>query len=235
MTDIHCHIIPFVDDGSRTTEVSLEMLREEVRQGVNRIICTPHYRRGFYERSEEEIKNVLEELSENVRKEGIPVELYLGREVKFHAKEYKSFLEKRVVPTMCGGDYVLLEFNYDMETDIDEVVYDTQMAGYKPIIAHIERYSYFRKVENVARIKAAGAMIQVNADSIASKDFPKERKFVKQLLKFKLADFVGSDVHSGRVNYMKKAYDKVAKKDRVYADMIFDKNADLIIGQNRPL
>lgn len=234
MTDIHCHIIPFVDDGSESMKVSLEMMREEARQGVNRIICTPHYRRGFFEGSEGEIKSVLCELSENAKKEGMPVELYLGREVKFHTKEYKSFLERRVVPTMCGGDYVLLEFNYDRGTDIDEVVYDTQMAGYKPIIAHIERYSYFRKVGDVARIKAAGAMIQVNAGSIVSKDFSSERKFVKQLLKFKLVDFVGSDVHSGRVNYMKKAYEKVAKKDRAYADMIFDGNADLIIGQNRP-
>ena len=223
MTDIHAHILPFVDDGSDSLEHSLEMLLESSRMGVKRVICTPHYRRGFFAEEEQRIEEVFEELKAAAKERSIEVELYLGREFTVYdglvndLKEGKFNSAKR-------NKFVLLEFPYDTETDIEEICYSVKLLGFVPVIAHIERYSYFRTEECVQRAKDCGAVIQVNASTIIQKPFPKETKFVKKLLKKRLVDIVASDAHYARGNSFGAAYEKIKAKYKDYADLIFDIN-----------
>ena len=94
----------------------------------------------------------------------------------------------------------------------------------------MERYSYYRSVEKIVKLKEYGAVIQVNSSPIVKKSSLSENKFVKKLLKEKLVDIVASDWHSTRDNYFRQAYDKVKSKyDQEYADLIFKKNPAYII------
>ena len=95
-------------------------------------------------------------------------------------------------------------------------------------------YSYFRSVEAVTRLRASGVVVQVNATSVAEKSFSQENKFVKELLKRKLVDVVASDYHFNRENFMAQAYARVKSKfGEDYAQLIFDKNAEIIQWKRR--
>ncbi len=229
MIDVHSHVIPFVDDGSDSLEASLGMIREEIAQGVETIICTPHLRAGHYEKSSETIQENFNLLKKAVLESGLKVNLYLGREIFYKHSFFVKMLEEKTLPTINGGKYALIEFDMSSDPDIDEVCYMVNVAGYIPVIAHIERYAYFRSVESVKKLKRYGTLISVNAEPIVASPFDSEHIFVKKLLKHKLVDVVGSDVHKNRKNCMNKAYLKVAKSDREYADAIFGKNAEKVL------
>lgn len=228
MTDIHCHALPFVDDGSQSFEQTILMLKEQIKQGVKSVVLTPHYRKHFYAESDETVRAVFDELCQKVKQEGLDINLYLGREITVY-KGVSEIMDKGEFISMANGKFVLLEFSYDKDTDIEEVCYRVRLSGYLPIVAHIERYSYFRSVEAVARLRTSGVVVQVNATSVAEKSFAQENKFVKELLKRKLVDVVASDYHFNRENFMAQAYARVKSKyGEDYAKLIFDKNPTYI-------
>ena len=228
MTDIHAHILPFVDDGSDSFEHSIEMLSDSSRMGVKRIICTPHYRRGFFAEDEQRIEEVFDELKALAKKQNIDVELYLGREFTVYDGLIEDLKEGKF-DTAKRNKFVLLEFPYDTETDVEEICYNVKLLGFVPVIAHVERYSYFRNEENVSRVRNGGAVIQVNASAVVGKSFGAENKFVKKLLKKKLVDVVASDYHFMREDHIGLAYKKVKSKyGEEYADLIFEKNPNYI-------
>ena len=98
-----------------------------------------------------------------------------------------------------------------------------------PVVAHVERYSYYRSIERVKRLKECGAVIQINSSPIVKKSLKSENKFVKKLLKERLVDVVASDWHSTRTNCFKEAYKKVESKFGDYADLIFSVNPTHVV------
>ncbi len=228
MIDIHSHLIANVDDGSRSLETSLLMIREEVEQGVTDIICTPHLRRR-YALSREEIEKAFNLLVSAVKEQNIPVNLYLGREVYSTNNMVKSLLQRDNLFTLNDKNVILLEFDFTEETDIADVVYEFSARGYKVIVAHLERYEYIT-VEDAFDIKEAGGLIQVNADSILGKQGGKCKKKAKAFFKNQLVDFVASDMHFGRKNCMAKAKTYVEKKfGKEISDKVFITNAREIL------
>ena len=228
MIDIHSHIIHGVDDGSSDLTTSISMLETAYTQGVDKLFCTPHYRKP-YNKSPETIKEKFEELKTAASEKGIPVELYLGQEIYCKADEYKELLKSGAVLTMNGGRFVLLEFDFNNYTDVADVVYEVKTAGLIPIVAHIERYPYLN-IDDAYEVKKAGGFIQVNADSVVGGGGRKVKKFVKSLFKEGFVDFVASDVHFGRTNNLKKAFEHVKKKfGEDAAEVVFNVNAKRII------
>ena len=228
MIDIHCHVLPFVDDGSDSFETSILMLKEQISQGVKNVILTPHYRKGFYFEDNLQIKETFGELQALVKEKGLDINLYLGREITIY-EDFEKDLKEGNCLTLAGGKFLLVEFPYDTETDVEEVCYKVKLAGYIPVVAHVERYSYCRDEEKVKRIKESGAVIQINASPIVKQSLASENKFVKKLLKAHLVDVVASDWHSTRKNCFKEAYQKVKSKYGDYADLIFSVNPMQII------
>ena len=224
MVDIHTHILPFVDDGSDKIEKSVALLKEEASIGVTDVILTPHLRKGTCVLSNDEIRKEFDRFTALPEVKEVGVRLHLGREIEIYKKMVSDFEKGDVIAV--GGKFVLIELRYADPVDLDELTYTVKLVGYVPIIAHIERFFYARNVKLVEKIKASGALIQVNAQSIVDKSNKAEYAFAKKLIRRKLVDFVASDVHYGRKNVLKAAYDKVAKKDIVYADAVFTKNAE---------
>ncbi len=227
MIDIHAHILPFVDDGSKEINHSLLMIKDSVEQGITDIILTPHYR-GIYKCDTNELKSSFEKFSKLVKQEGYAVNLYLGQEV-FVKDNIKKLIENGTVLTLNFSKYILMEFDSDTETDITEAVYEVKRLGFIPIIAHVERYSKVT-CEDVYEVKELGGYVQVNASSIVNLRNFKALQKARKLLKLGLVDFIASDVHYNRKNDMLLANQYVTKKyGEQIAERIFKQNAKEII------
>ena len=170
LIDIHCHIIPGVDDGAESLEDAVRMLRMEYAQGVRKIIATPHYRKQYFETPAEIIKRQFGLLKRTAAAAEIDIELYLGCE--FHVNmDMMEILKERETSTLAGSRYVLSEFSGNSEPSfIRERIYSLLSGGYRPVVAHVERYRAARdNISLIEEIKEMGALIQVNADNILGK------------------------------------------------------------------
>ncbi len=226
MIDIHTHVLPLVDDGSASIEKSLQMLKDSAQQGVTDVILTPHCR-AHYNETPESLKKSFDEFVKIATANGVNVNLYLGQEI-FINKHIKQKLQDGEHLTLNGSKYILLEPDY-VECEITEAVYELTRIGYIPIVAHVERFPYITE-QDVLEIKELGGLIQINASALFCNDFRTDKKRAKRFLKAGLVDFVASDVHSNRENYMQKAYKYVKSKYGInYADAVFILNAKKII------
>lgn len=227
MIDIHSHILNSVDDGSRNLEQSLAMLKEEENQGVTDVVLTPHYRADYLPKSGD-IRLKFAELKEYAKKNGINVKLHLGQEI-FVFEGIANALEDGKVLSVNGGKYVLVEFSTKHVNDIPETVYMLVKNGFIPIVAHIGRY-FYADIETAREVKDIGGLIQINASSLCGSCAYKRKALA--LIRAGLVDFVASDVHYNRKNYMLKAYKKVEKKfGKATADKLFTENARAMLYQ----
>ena len=197
MTDVHMHIIPGVDDGSENMEESLEEIRMAVAQGVGTIFATPHSW-GIRDRYATMLQR-FHALQEEVKKNRIPVRLFLGCEVWCDPYTVDSCIQKvqeGTFPTMGNTRYVLLEFDSQGFSASDAVYCIDQFAaaGYTPIIAHAERYD-FMTVTYAREMKKHGAKIQINAYSVVKEKKESTRSLANALLEEKLVDLTGTDSH----------------------------------------
>ena len=195
--DIHCHILPGVDDGARNMDEALWMLNKEYEDGVRHVILTPHFRYEMFEPHMNIVTRQFMQLRRaamNVGTEGI--QLYLGCELH-SSMDMVECLKKGRRLTMAGSRYVLVEFsNGDEKSYIEERVRSLLMNGFIPIIAHAERYQATRNdIHFLAGLREMGAYIQINANTISGQNGFGAKNYAKKLMKQNLLDFVGSDGH----------------------------------------
>lgn len=185
MIEMHCHILPMVDDGAKDFDVSLELIRKEIEEDNKIIVLTPHQNKNYLDK--ELLENRFIELKEKAK--DLDCMLYLGSELYYYERFIED-LDNGKIQTMNNSKYVLIEFSTTLETAIADILYDMTIKGYKPIIAHIERYDYltFDDYKEIAKY----ALIQINADAFKNKANKKNLKF---LLKNKLVTFIASDCH----------------------------------------
>ena len=185
MIDIHTHILPHVDDGSDSIDTSLYLLNQEIKEGINKVILTPHQNKQNLDK-----KGLIEKYNEFKEKvKDLPIELYLGSEVYYYSG-LKEDLKDGKILTLMDSKYFSVEFSTRIEYNIKDILYDFTVLGFKPIIAHIERYDYLSK-EDYEEISKY-ALIQVNASSFFNKNY---KKICMYLLKNNLIDFIASDCH----------------------------------------
>ena len=225
LVDIHCHILPGVDDGAPDMETSRAMIRDAYEQGVRYIIATPHYRPEMFEPSMKKVIRVYHELRDYAEEVGIG--LRLGCEY-YRNEQMIRHLDKKLRPTMLGSRYVLTEFSTnDSFVTVRNYIYELITKGYRPIVAHVERYFCCQEPERIQELKKLGAQIQINADSVLGYEGHTIKKFCAGLMKDDLVDFIGSDAHNleGRKMNLGKCATYVRKKrGQDYAEEIFVDN-----------
>lgn len=233
LVDMHCHIIPGVDDGAADIDEAIKMLKMEYKEGVRTIIVTPHFRVGMFETPPEKIICQFELLKREAEKNQCGIELYLGCE--FHSNmDMMKYLRDGRARTMAGSRYVLTEFSgRDDKGYIRERLYSLISFGCRPIIAHIERYSCLRKdIPFIEELIEMGAYVQVNAASITGNMGFGIKMFCRKLLKNKMIHFVGTDAHGTKYRKpeINEAYSYIAKiMGGKYADTIFILNPQSMI------
>lgn len=225
LIDIHCHILPKVDDGPDSVEESLKILKDMRRQGIKHVIVTPHYRPEMFEPSMKRVIYSYRHLRDIAYDMG--VSMSLGCEY-YRNEQIIEHMDNRKRPVMAGSRYVLIEFSMnDLFPTIRNYVYELITHGYQPIIAHVERYFCCQKMEKIQELKDMGALIQVNAGSVLGEEGWKLKKFCLELMKKDLIDFIASDTHntSDRKLNLKKCASYVTKKmGKQYAERIFFNN-----------
>jgi len=188
LVDIHCHILPGVDDGAPDMETSRAMIRDAYEQGVRYIIATPHYRPEMFEPSMKKVIRVYHELRDYAEEVGIG--LRLGCEY-YRNEQMIRHLDKKLRPTMLGSRYVLTEFSTnDSFVTVRNYIYELITKGYRPIVAHVERYFCCQEPERIQKLKKLGAQIQINADSVLGYEGHTIKKFCAGLMKDDLVDFI---------------------------------------------
>lgn len=212
MLDIHSHILPGIDDGAKDEDESAKLLSLEIQNGVDAVCLTPHFNPGrdalddFIKRR----SDAFDRLKKRTAKERLPIEFMLGAEVFFSPDILNIDVKK-----LCLGktDYLLVEFPFNSYPAwARDVFYRLMLYGVTPIIAHVERYSYFLDdMELLAEFIDSGCLAQINADCIAQRE---SMRFVKRCIKRELVHFIASDAHHSvrRPPQIKKAMEYLSKK-----------------------
>lgn len=232
-TDIHCHIVPSVDDGAQNMEQAKEMIRIAYENGTRKIIATPHYGNRRSKASKGTIVVAFMELREWAKTAYPQMRLYLGEEL-FYRHDLEESLQSGKALTLAGSRYVLIEFEPDDSySRIRQGLAAVQMAGYWPILAHVERYHcLMERMEYVEELIRIGVLMQINARSVTGQNGWKSKGHIKKLLKNEWVHFVASDGHDlkHREPSIQKAMDKIERRyGKEYADRLSRKNPESIL------
>ena len=222
MIDIHSHILYGVDDGAKTIDESVDIIRNLYKNGITDIILTPHYiEYSSYNSNKKSNLEKLDSLKKKLKEEGINVNLYLGNEIYIN-NNILSLLKKGEISSLNNSKYLLIELpmsgKYDNYVEIFKELIEN---GYKVILAHPERYNTFKKDINlIYELKNIGVLMQCNIESILKTYGKDAYKTIKKLAKNKLINFIASDIHHKKdYEYINKARDKFK---RYYSDSEID-------------
>lgn len=196
-TDMHCHLVPQVDDGSKCIEESIECLQTLQAVGYNKVIITPHFQHPRFPNDEDDIVRRYEEVKKRAIEAGITLEFGgIGGEYRIDSGFAKRLENPRFL--LVGGKYVLVEFSLHQQMmGCDEMIFDMQMKGYEVILAHPERYLYLSVGSSrMEQLKNQGVFFQVNALSLGGfyGDEAKRRAFT--MLEEGIVEFMGTDTHN---------------------------------------
>lgn len=194
--DIHSHILPGVDDGSDSLEMSLEMLRTAAQDGISQIVLTPHNKPWHRSRNCIEVTDRVRFLQEKLWEERLDIKLYTGNELYYRSGLIRE-LEDGLAGTLADSHYVLVEFEPSADYDyIRNGVYELLMSGYYPIMAHVERYGNLcGKMVRLAELIDMGCFMQINAGSITGRYGFRTAWLSRKLLKHEMVHFIATDAH----------------------------------------
>ncbi|OGP49050.1 MAG: hypothetical protein A2Y79_01525 [Deltaproteobacteria bacterium RBG_13_43_22] len=198
MIDIHCHILPGLDDGARDMEEALEMCRVAQADGIQTIVATPHCRNEIYRNHEKTIWPVFEQMQEAVSRAEIPINLLPGADLHIHP-EIISFL-KQNPRLLLGGRYFLLELPaHSIPIYIRDFIFQALLAGFVPIITHPERNTVIlRHWKIIQDWVKAGALVQVTAMSLTGAFGSRIKESAFHLVRMGLVHLIASDAHSSK-------------------------------------
>lgn len=234
MFDIHSHIIYHIDDGSRTPEESLALIRQDSAEGARDIIATPHYY-VQYPTDPDRIRAELATIQNMADADGLDVHLYPGNEVLWFDSMTER-LQSGEILTLADSRYTLIEF-YPEEgyQTILRAVRNVRNAGYRPIIAHAERFRAMQE-HGLEEVRDLGAYVQLSTEPLSHKGLSGlldlETKFIQKALKNQQADFLGTDMHrtDHRPPVLRDAIRWIEKNlDPDYADDVLKRNAEAIL------
>ncbi|WP_248737000.1 tyrosine-protein phosphatase [Neobacillus rhizosphaerae] len=236
MIDLHCHILPGVDDGARDLSEGIKMARKAVEQGIDTIVATPHHLNNQYENPKQTIINRVDELNQALVKEKIDLKILPGQEVRIHGEMVEGY-EAGEILSVNETQYVLVEFSSShVPRYTEKLFYDLQMKGLIPVIVHPERnQQIMEQPELLYQLVNKGALTQVTAASVCGGFGKKIKGFTLQLIEANLTHFIASDAHNttNRTFMMRDAFGMIQEKYGNEMVYLFEENAALMIEGSR--
>ncbi len=224
MIDIHSHILFDTDDGSKSIEESVAMIKEAYNSGFTTICATPHYLEPNFVKTKSENEETLSKLKEALKEQCIPVDLYLGNEI-YITHKMEKLIESKTVSTMGNSDYILFEL--PLYNKLESAVEIIRSLPYDHIImAHPERYHEVQKnLSYLDEFIEMGVLLQCNYESILGKYGLAAKKTMKKLLKRRMVDMLGTDTHKPNSIYtrIEEANKKILKitKDDYFKELTY--------------
>ncbi|SFD86871.1 protein-tyrosine phosphatase [Lentibacillus persicus] len=236
MIDIHCHILPGIDDGAQAITDSLAMAQTASEQGIHTIVATPHHRNGAYDNEKNDILHYTTQLNDQLKEEDIPVTILPGQETRINGDMIDEINNGQIQP-LNGTKYVFVEFSSNhVPRYAKQMLFDIQVAGHIPVIVHPERNSAIYQHPSILHeFVQKGALTQVTAASLAGKFGKNIRKFSHQLIDANMTHFIASDAHNTTTRgfVMDEAYQELSDEHGQDMTYLFMENAQLLInGQN---
>lgn len=233
MIDMHCHILPGVDDGASDFEEALKMAKIAKNEGIKKIVNTSHFHPEFKYVMGDELLDRVESFNLELKSNNIDLEVLLGNEI-YYTEDIIESLEDLNFHSLNNSKYILIEFSpMNIPKNLTDVVYEIKLKGYIPVLAHVERYSSIIKDPNIIYdcIKE-GAIIQVNASSVLGKNGKEIKRTCDILLDNNMVHIIASDAHASerRRPQLREAYNFIKNKySKEVADNLFNNNQSLII------
>ncbi len=195
-TEVHCHILPGVDHGAQSVENSLEMIRALMDLGLTRFMCTSHVTSETFENTPESLTAAHKILTQACQEAGLEVELHPSAEYRIDEYWDKQYAAGAVLP--MPGNYILMENAFQQELlGMDELMFDLMVKGYKPILAHPERYMYYaRRHDRLTKLHNSGVKFQLNLLSLTGYFGGQAKETAMWLIKNNMVDMLGSDLHN---------------------------------------
>lgn len=197
-TDIHAHIIPGVDDGAKTPEEAAEIIANMERWGINRIIASPHYTAATFENSPAKLTPAWESLKKELAARGSGVQVEFSGE--YRIDDHLAHCLETGDMSLMPNNFILIENSFLQEPgNLDNLVFELQVKGLRPILAHPERYAYYHsKPARYRRLHDAGLLFQINLLSLAGAYDKEAVRVAERLIAEGLVDYVGTDIHNMR-------------------------------------
>lgn len=239
MIDIHCHILPGLDDGAENFAISLEMARMAVADGVTHIVCTPHITPGVYHNSGPAIAEQVRWLQGELDLQGIALRLLVGADIHV-APNLVDDLGTGLAPTLAGSRALLFEPpHHVLPPRMDQTVAQLIAAGYIPVITHPERLSWIEnRYDVVEALCAMGAPMQITAGSITGAFGKRPQYWAERMLEEGRVDIIASDAHNTRSRspILSSARDRVAAKlgEAEAENLVLWRPAALLNGESLP-
>ncbi|WIV12086.1 CpsB/CapC family capsule biosynthesis tyrosine phosphatase [Proteiniborus sp. MB09-C3] len=202
MYDIHCHILPEIDDGANSMEEAINMAIMAKENGIEVIFATPHYIEGVGYKDSSYNREALEKLNSELEKRNIDMKIYLGCEV-YSTCDALKLLEKGLIATLNSSNYMLIELPmHDIPIYIETMIYNLKLKGITPIIAHPERNTKIIENPNILHtLISKGALAQLNLPSLLGMYGESVKNTAEVLLKHDMIHFVGTDAHKPSKRY----------------------------------
>jgi len=220
--DMHSHLIPGIDDGSKSMEESIALIQRLYDFGLRKIITTPHIMSEYYKNTPEIIKMGLEDLRESVKNEGIDIEIEAAAEYYLDEIFLEKIKDGEEVLTF-GENYILVETGFINKPQmLLETLFQLEMSGYKPVFAHPERYQYLINDKKLLEdLVDRSLLFQINMLSFTGFYSKPVKDFAEMLLERNLIRFLGTDCHNPR--YLdgleqlsaSKVFDKIKQMDLI--------------------
>jgi tyrosine-protein phosphatase YwqE len=213
--DVHSHLLPGIDDGVKTIQESLEIIKHFSDLGFKKLITTPHIMSDYYRNTPTIIKGKLKEVKKAVTQANIPIEIEAAAEYYLDEFFYNKINDGEELLTF-GANYILFETSFSVEPLIlKEVIFNLNSNGYQPVLAHPERYIYLKENKKLLQeLIDQKLLFQLNMLSITGFYSKQVEKFAEELIKKNAVAFVGSDCHNMmQASRLKEAYaSKLAHK-----------------------
>ncbi len=197
MIDIHCHMLPGIDDGAATLEISLEMARMAVADGIRTTYCTPHIYPGLYENTGPDIQRRVGQLQMVLDDKGINLRLNYGADVHLVPDVFEGLRSGRV-PTLGGGHYLLLEPSHHVRPPrFTESVFELIATGFIPVITHPERLTWAdQHLSDFTELSRSGAWLQITGGALLGRFGKKPQRLAEYFVGEGWADVLASDGHT---------------------------------------
>jgi len=221
--DMHSHLLPGIDDGAKDLETSIALIQKMASYGIKNIITTPHVLGDVYPNTPEIIKRALKEVRTALLERNI-TDITIDAAAEYMLDEqFSAILEKDKLLTL-KDNYVLVEMSYfNAPINLYELLFEIQLKGYKPVLAHPERYHFYHhNFKEYYKLKTAGCLFQLNLLSLTEHYGKHAQKTAEKLLKEHMYNFVGTDAHHEKhLDIVRKVS---TKKNKNLLETIMQKN-----------
>lgn len=237
MIDVHSHLLPNIDDGSKSLTDSLELARSAVEDGITDALMTPHHMNGRYINHAKDVVDLTAQFQVALQEANIPLKVFPSQEVRINGNLLRAIENNDILSTDPEGRYILIEFpSDDVPSYTMDLLFKLQQMGKIPVIVHPERNTQFmKKPELLYQIISSGAYAQVTANSYMGTFGKAVMKFSEDIIDAGLAHVFASDAHHipGRQYQMAAAFEKLGKKSDDQLPVLFEKNAKALMNGNK--